>query len=418
MKSLLRNVPLKKTIQVILNRVYTEKLITTTLKKRTLKKLIMDTCSKTAFLSGGKIYQQIDGVSMGASLGPVLANIIMTELERVVVDRLVRSGLIKFYGRYVNDTLLLVKPEDVDGILGEFNSYHKNLEFTVDKFEDCIPHFLDLEIHRDGLSIFRKETHTAQFVHHDSFTRWNHKVAWIRSLTNRAKKLCSPSKLSKELATIRKFASYNGFPKWIARKVIKEGLQPRRENNDEQETEELDTLYMFLPYNGREAESIVTRCKKRLSRLFKNGRKVKFSIRFQTTKVSFYTSNKDRIPFLSTSGVIYRYTCPGCNSAYVGKTDNTMFNRTKQHGWTQSDSAIRKHFDHCEAWKDIVGMFQTGGLEIDKMNFQVSCVRENTEVINRSDNWLKLSFLESLAIKEWKPELNCGLKSCKELALF
>ena len=157
---------------------------------------------------------------------------------------------------------------------------------------------------------------------------------------------------------------------------------------------------MFLPYNGQEAESIVTRCKKRLTRLFKKGRNVKFSIRFQSTKVSFYTSNKDKIPFLSNSGVIYRYTCPGCNSAYVGKTESTMFNRTKQHGWSQPDSAIRKHFDHCEAWKDIVGMFQTEGLEIDKINFQINCVRENTEVINRSDNWLKLSFLESLAIKE------------------
>ena len=57
-------------------------------------------------------------------------------------------------------------------------------------------------------------------------------------------------------------------------------------------------------------------------------------------------------------------------------------------------------------------------LEIDRMKFQVNCVRENTEIINRSDNWLKLSFLESLAIKEQKPELNRGLKSCKELALF
>ena len=250
-KSLFTNVPLGKTIQVILDRVYKEKLITTTLKKRTLKKLILDTCSKTAFLSGGTIYEQIDGVSMGASLGPVLANIIMTELEKTVVDKLIRSGRIKFYARYVDDTLLLVKPEDVDGILREFNSYHKNLEFTVDKFEDCVPHFLDLEIHPDGLSIFRKETHTAQFVHHKSFTKWNHKVAWIRSLTNRAKRLCSPSKLSKELAIIRKFASYNGFPKWITRKVMKEGLQPKRHTNDEQEAEELDTLYMFLPYNGQ-----------------------------------------------------------------------------------------------------------------------------------------------------------------------
>ena len=48
---------------------------------------------------------------MGASLGPVLANIIMTELERVVVDDLVNDGTLKFYARYVDDTLFMLKPE-------------------------------------------------------------------------------------------------------------------------------------------------------------------------------------------------------------------------------------------------------------------------------------------------------------------
>ena len=118
----------------------------------------------------------------------------MTELERVVVDKLIGSGKIKFYACYVDDTLLVVKLEDIDDILNRFNAYHNNLEFTVDKFQDCVPHFLDLEIHPDGISIYRKETHTAQFVHFESFTKWNHKVAWIRSLCSRAKKLCTPNK--------------------------------------------------------------------------------------------------------------------------------------------------------------------------------------------------------------------------------
>ena len=103
-KSLFTNVPLKKTIDVILHRVYNQNLISTNLKKRILKKLIMDTCSETAFLCNNDIYKQTDGVSMGASLGPILANIIMTELERVVVDRMVQDGNLKFYVRYVDDT--------------------------------------------------------------------------------------------------------------------------------------------------------------------------------------------------------------------------------------------------------------------------------------------------------------------------
>ena len=48
-ESLFTNVPLKKTIEIILNRVYSEKKISTTLSKRTLKKLLLDACTKTAF---------------------------------------------------------------------------------------------------------------------------------------------------------------------------------------------------------------------------------------------------------------------------------------------------------------------------------------------------------------------------------
>ena len=40
---------------------------------------------------------------MGASLGPVLVNIMMTECEKVIVDNLVKEGTIKFYVPYVDD---------------------------------------------------------------------------------------------------------------------------------------------------------------------------------------------------------------------------------------------------------------------------------------------------------------------------
>lgn len=43
---------------------------------------------ETAFSFNLILYEQIDGVSMGSSLGPVLANIIMTELENVIVRKM------------------------------------------------------------------------------------------------------------------------------------------------------------------------------------------------------------------------------------------------------------------------------------------------------------------------------------------
>ena len=114
--SLFTNVPLTRTINVILNRIYNEKLVNTTIKKNTMRKLLGGTCTKTTFMFNGNIYKQIDGVSMGASLGPVLANVKTTELEKVCVQKLIDDGTIKFYARYVDETLLIIKDENVDRV--------------------------------------------------------------------------------------------------------------------------------------------------------------------------------------------------------------------------------------------------------------------------------------------------------------
>ena len=78
-ESLFTNVPLQRTINIILDRVYNNKLRATQLKKQTLKKLIKDTCSKTCsktVLSANKnLYKQIDDVGLDSSLGRLLANI-------------------------------------------------------------------------------------------------------------------------------------------------------------------------------------------------------------------------------------------------------------------------------------------------------------------------------------------------------
>ena len=73
---------------------------------------------------------------MGFSLGPVLANIIMTELDNIIVKDLVDKSLIKVYMRYVDDTLLLVKEKDVKVIHDCLNCFDQNIKFTLDKFPD------------------------------------------------------------------------------------------------------------------------------------------------------------------------------------------------------------------------------------------------------------------------------------------
>ena len=61
---------------------------------------------------------------MGSSLGPVLANIIMTEFEEVVIKTFIANGTIKFYTRFVNDTLLVIKPDNVKEVHNSLNKFN------------------------------------------------------------------------------------------------------------------------------------------------------------------------------------------------------------------------------------------------------------------------------------------------------
>ena len=79
-----------------------------------------------------------------------------------------KTGIVKFYRRYVDDTLVLIKPKDILLVLNKFNSFDKNLKFTVDKLENDKIHFLDLEISNSSIDIFWKPTHTGQYTRFDS----------------------------------------------------------------------------------------------------------------------------------------------------------------------------------------------------------------------------------------------------------
>ena len=54
---------------------------------------------------------------------------------------------------------------------------------------------LDIKISTDGTDIYRKDTHTGQYMHFTSFEPFSHKTAWIKSLFNHALKICSSRKL-------------------------------------------------------------------------------------------------------------------------------------------------------------------------------------------------------------------------------
>ena len=80
--------------------------------------------------------------------------------------------VIKFFMRYVDDTLVLIKPEDIQKVLDKLNSFDKNLRFTHDPFSDGDTHFLDIGIRENTTDIYYKDTYTGQYTHFSSYSPW------------------------------------------------------------------------------------------------------------------------------------------------------------------------------------------------------------------------------------------------------
>ena len=57
----------------------------------------------------------------------------MRELEKDIIQKLIDKQLVKFCIRYVNDTLLTIKNEDIDLILKELSSLNINIQFAVEQ---------------------------------------------------------------------------------------------------------------------------------------------------------------------------------------------------------------------------------------------------------------------------------------------
>ena len=120
--SLFTNIPLRKTVNFILKRVYKDKCITTSLNKRSLKKLLLDACTKTPFSFNDQLYQQTDGICIGSPLGPTLADILMTAFEEEIFKTLISSNIIKFY------LLRPVSASIVREIIDKYASAQSNLK--------------------------------------------------------------------------------------------------------------------------------------------------------------------------------------------------------------------------------------------------------------------------------------------------
>ncbi|XP_011868003.1 PREDICTED: uncharacterized protein LOC105562081, partial [Vollenhovia emeryi] len=100
--------------------------------------------NSTYFKFNNQVYKQIFGTPMGSPLSPIVASIVLQDLEEAALKKL--SCTLPIYYRYVDDILLAAPSDAFDHVLNVFNSFHKRLKFTLGISSNNQINFLDVSI--------------------------------------------------------------------------------------------------------------------------------------------------------------------------------------------------------------------------------------------------------------------------------
>ena len=110
--SLFTNIPVDETISICLDKMFknTDDKVNN-LSREQFRKILCYCVKQNHFMYEDSVYDQVDGVSMGSPLGPVMANIFMSHFEHnALCDYTGNKPFM--YKRYVDDTFLVFNDRD------------------------------------------------------------------------------------------------------------------------------------------------------------------------------------------------------------------------------------------------------------------------------------------------------------------
>ena len=154
-----------------------------------------------------------------------------------------RKALASFTGspprvwlRYVDDTFVVIKGQELQSFFEHLNGIDSNIKFTQEKSQNNSMPFLDCLItiknNRLQTKVYRKPTHTDQYLAFDSNHPLIHKLGVIRTLQHRANTVISqPSDIIEEHRFIKEALRHNGYPDWAFHKVDQHSRRPPRDTN-------------------------------------------------------------------------------------------------------------------------------------------------------------------------------------------
>nr|VZI28483.1 unnamed protein product [Spirometra erinaceieuropaei] len=256
---------------------------------------LLEMCLKTFFTFNGQVYEPKKGTLMSSPLSGLISEAVLQRLERLVFS----SYPPKFWARYVDDTFVIIKRNDVQNFMALLNSIFPGIQFTMEEDADNRLPFLDVKVTKlaDGnikTTVYRKAANTRRILHFRSNHPVGHKRSCVRTLFQRAQTHCSDEDdRKKEVKYLRALFEANGYPKSFICKCL-------RKSHSGRSNEEKPKLWLSIPYVKNVSEAT--------SRILKPfgiivAHKPASTIRQQIMRP------KDPLPVTEQSAVVYSLPC-------------------------------------------------------------------------------------------------------------
>ena len=142
----------------------------------------------------GEFYAQRRGLGMGKSTSSPLSDIFMEDFEGKALTQyqtgdpsITPHDVILFWFRKADDTVTAIRNDHIDPFFTFLNSLHPSIQWTMEREKDGRLPMLDVLIEKkeDGsleFDVYRKPTHTNQYIDFASHQPLSHKLSTIHSL--------------------------------------------------------------------------------------------------------------------------------------------------------------------------------------------------------------------------------------------
>ena len=374
--ALFTKVPVEKSVDVIHGRLENDTVLATrtNMTAAHVRDLLMLCLRTTYFLYDGVIYVQVEGAAMGSPVSPIVANLFMEWFEENAIQTFMYE--ITLWKRYVDDTIVALDDALLDDFTAHINSIHPSIKFTREEEVDRSLPMLDARTTRDAagrlsFTVYRKPTHTDQYLQFSSNQPLTHKLGVIRTLRHRCDTICSTEEAKlQELEHLKKVLTVSGYTRsaWNAASRQKPPTVPR----DPQLTKQKG--HITLPYVGSVTDALARTIRKA---------GVAVHMKPYNSIRSHLVHPKDKVTKEDKSGVIYRIKCGDCTASYVGETGRQLKDRVAEHR-KQKSSPLGEH------------LHQTTH----------AFANEDVSVLHHESEWFKRGVAEAIHINRETPSLN------------